>query len=80
MAIHIGQCFTKAGVPYPDVWQVVGIVSLPGCREAHARLARIEHPADCKTVALAALEDARFFQPHDPSRVLRRRLGRRMRA
>jgi hypothetical protein len=77
MVVRMGQCYTKVGMPYPDVWQVVGLVSPPGCREPHVRLTRIEQPADVKTVSMAALEDTTLYRTHDENLVLRRRLDDR---
>lgn len=75
MAVHVGQCFMKVGVPYTDIWQVVAIRSPAGFGEAHARLTRLERPADSKTVCVSALEDGRLYRVHDAGQVLRRRLG-----
>jgi hypothetical protein len=73
MKVAVGQCFVKADVPYPDVWQVVGIHQPPGFL-AHVRLVRVENPGDSKTVSLVTLGDRRHYRPHDANRVVRRRL------
>ena len=71
--VEIGQCFTKAGAAYADVWQVVALLEPPG-GPAHARLVRLSHPDDCKTLSVMVLNDRRHFLVHDAGAVLRRRL------
>ena len=73
MKVAVGQCFVKADVPYPDVWQVAGIHQPPGFL-THVRLVRVENPGDSKTVSLVTLGDRRHYRPHDANRVVRRRL------
>ncbi len=61
MKIQVGECFAKVGIPYADVWQVVGL-GPAGFAEPHVRLARLRHPADAKTLSVMALRDPRLFR------------------
>jgi len=62
MAIQPGECFAQVGVFHSGLWRVVDIMRPTVCREPHARIARVDHPVDCKTVSLAALADPRFYR------------------
>ena len=75
MTIAVGQCFTKTGSAFPDIWQVVGI-SEQADGVPHARLARIDFPQDTKTISVETLTNPRMYRAYDGGQVLRRRLGR----
>jgi hypothetical protein len=62
MSIQPGECFAQVGVSHSGLWRVVDVMSVTGCAEPHARLARVDHPVDRKTVSLSALRDPRFFR------------------
>src|SRR5690349_13279974 len=71
--IEVGQCFTKADATYADVWQVVALME-PRGGPTHARLVRLSHPDDCKTLSVVVLNDPRHFHIHEAGKVVRRRL------
>jgi hypothetical protein len=66
MSIQPGECFAQVGVSHSGLWRVVDILSVGGCAEPHARIARVDRPVDSKTVSVSALRDPKFYRHQSP--------------
>ncbi len=62
MSVQPGECFAQVGVSHSVLWRVVDIMNVTACTEPHARIARVSHPVDRKTVSISALRDPRFYR------------------
>lgn len=60
--ISAGQRFRSSGVA-PIVWEVGTVYRHPWEPTPHVRLHRVGAPSDVKTIALATLQDDRYFAP-----------------
>lgn len=60
--ISAGQRFRSSGVA-PIVWEVGAVYRHAWEPTPHVRLHRVGTPSDMKTIALATLQDERYFAP-----------------
>jgi hypothetical protein len=60
--ISAGQRFRARGAA-PVLWEVAVVYRHPWEVTPHVRLHRVDAPADMKTIALATLQDERYFAP-----------------